>query len=196
MFNFVLFINPKKQNAMKKLVCLLGLLLLVGTAAQAQDAENVAPAAQTKSVSKCDDFKVYIAKIKWQGYCQMGLLFGDAVGPTLEGSFGARIYDYLYVGAEIAYKPLFDVYYYYEEDEPALLHDAFIGANVKCYVPAAEKIYPFMNLSLGYHNFNKVSTFGLQFGTGLDFGHFSFGIGYDMVHNVDNFGYIKFGVVF
>lgn len=29
---------------MKKLVCLLGLLLLVGTAAQAQNAENVAPA--------------------------------------------------------------------------------------------------------------------------------------------------------
>ena len=186
---------------MKKLVCLLGLLLLVGTAAQAQDAENVAPAAQTKSVSKCDDFKVYIAKIKWQGYCQMGLLFGDAVGPTLEGSFGARIYDYLYVGAEIAYKPLFGKEYVYDENyygryEHKLFHDAFIGANVKCYVPAAEKIYPFMNLSLGYHNFNKVSAFGLQFGTGLDFGHFSFGIGYDMIYNVDNFGYIKFGVVF
>ena len=238
---------------MKKSVCLLGLLLLLGCAAQAQDIivlksadeikakikeilpttikyvewdfqdgpdrimdkndilvikyqngrtesfENTARARRAASVgSSKEKVRTYINEIKLQGYVYTGLSFADGIsGPVLEGSVGARLYDYLYLGAELGYRPMFVRYYASQWGaDRSLLHDVHLGVNMKCYIPAAEKIYPYMNLSMGFHYFNQLPMFGMQFGTGFDFGHFSVGIGYERLQPVGSFGYIKFGVVF
>lgn len=147
--------------------------------------------------------KSYINKIKFQGYGYVRLMYGDynLFSSSADLSLGVRFYDYFYLGAEIEYLPIF------MEDYPAYgstpkwrfgTHDVFLGGHMKGYIPISEKLYPFIDFSLGGHwlafGFGGIGL-GLKIGAGVDYKRFSSGIGYEYIID-GHAGYVKFGVRF
>lgn len=160
--------------------------------------------------------KNYIDKIKFQGYGYVGMAFTKiSLGTSVDISSGVRFYDYLYLGAEFEYRPIFFV-----KAPSVLSHEMFFGADLKGYIPVSENFYPFLNFQIGgvcdatyikeYVRPNGiimpsewVAAFGFDFriGIGVDYKRFSFGIGYegatfDFTYGVGSLGYVKFGVRF
>lgn len=158
--------------------------------------------SKTKSQAVSDGQKPFIKKIKFQGYGYLGLPFSsNAVGPSFDLNLGARFYDYFYLGLELGYAPIFvkeygysyysGYSYYYSYWD--ILHDVTIGINMKGYIPVSEKLYPYANLSLGFH---YPTLFGMQLGLGVDYKRLSCGMGYELLLLGGHLGYVKFGVRF
>ena len=147
--------------------------------------------------------KTYIDKIKFQGYGYVRLMYGDynLFSPSADLSLGVRFYDYFYLGAEIEYLPIFmEDYPDYDSDPKWMFwtHDVFLGTHMKGYIPISEKLYPFIDFSVGGHwlafGFGGIGL-GLKIGAGVDYKRFSSVIGYERICN-GNVGYVKFGVRF
>ncbi|MCM1169371.1 MAG: hypothetical protein NC324_05480 [Bacteroides sp.] len=168
----------------------------------------------------------YIHRIKPQGYVSAGMIFSKVdVGPTAEAVLGIRIYDYFFFGLELEYTCVFeklngslpDVLEFDVRDGSWLyMHMLSIGANFKGYIPMSEKVFPFINFSLGNiiapvdlrihtkgHSdkmtVSPENLFNVKFGLGVDYRRLSVGIGYQIwvggsAYSTINSGYIKVGV--
>lgn len=137
-----------------------------------------------------------INKIKAQGYVYLGTpIEANGAGPAADISFGARFYDYFYLGGEVSYACVFEKYGYYRIS----MHLVSLNANMKGYWPVSEKFFPFLNLSIGMCLFpvEGMAWFNMQVGPGFDFKRLSVGIGYHLLSKYGinvHMDYFKIGV--
>ncbi|MCM1042344.1 MAG: hypothetical protein NC396_07980 [Bacteroides sp.] len=162
----------------------------------------------------------YIHRIKPQGYVYFGTAFSVisndfyddvAVGPALDASVGARIYDYFFIGAEVGYNSIFEKLSFFDMTNVyegwVYYHNMSAGINMKGYYPVSKKFFPFLNLGFAaeilavddkIHNsasFRKKNSdmpktynsehfgfFQMQVGAGVDYGRLSCGIGYKLLN--------------
>ena len=149
-----------------------------------------------------------LTPIKFQGYAQVGAIFtAEGGGPTLDLTFGAKIYEYFYVGAEVGFHTCLTPYEYYGYygSYSGEIFEAYvpIGVNMKGYFTKGRKVNPYINCSLGgfvgVADIEGLNGFHCQVGLGIDIKRFSFGIGYNgLVKGAAKFnsGYVKLGVRF
>ena len=147
----------------------------------------------------------YIHRIKPQGNVYAGMVFNGwdwNIGPALDLAYGARFYDYFFLGLDLGYSCWFEKVYngpYYEGYRTAL-HFASLRLNMKGYWPVSENLSPFLNLDLGTSVWVAgFAFFNMQVGAGVEFRRFSLGMGYNLlslfgedVHS----GYLRLGVRF
>lgn len=184
--------------------------------------------ADTSISRKALNHGKYLNKIKPQAYLYFGTpIEKNGAGPAIDASFGARFYDYFYLGLELGYACVFEKTEWIYTDASGnrstvvniwmYTHMITLSANMKAYLPVSEKVFPFMNLSLGLGVFpldgmihdqqnrpeydlylgNSITWFNMQMGAGVDLGRFSIGIGYHLLSKNDvraNLGYLKVGV--
>lgn len=170
----------------------------------------------------------YIDRIKPQAYIYFGTpIEKNGAGPAFDASLGARFYDYFYLGLELGYACVFEKMELMYVDASGMnsivenvwmyTHLITLSANIKAYLPVSEKLFPFMNLSIGLGVFpldgmihdkqqrsdydiylgNSLTWFNMQIGAGFDFKRFSMGIGYHLLskNGVNcNLGYFKIGI--
>ncbi len=144
--------------------------------------------------------KYHFDSVKFQSYVYAGTIFQAGIGgPSVDLSFGARLFDYAYVGIETGFHmPITDAIYYYEDTY--LFGYIPIGLNIKGYIPTGKKIFPYINCTLGGFvgviDFGGHNGFYCQVGAGIDIKRFSFGIGYSGLVQTGaiNCGYVKLGV--
>ena len=144
----------------------------------------------------------YIHRIKPQGNVYAGMVFNGwdwNIGPALDLAYGARFYDYFFLGLDLGYSCWFENVYngpYYR----TALHFASLRLNMKGYWPVSENLSPFLNLDLGTSIWVAgFAFFNMQVGAGVEFRRFSLGMGYNLlslfgedVHS----GYLWLGVRF
>lgn len=143
--------------------------------------------------------------VRLQSYIYGGAIFmSHAGGPAIDLSLGVRLWDYAYIGVETGFHSLFskveDEIYDYGYTES--YKEAYIPVcvNLKGYIPAGKKIYPYVNCSLGgffgIMDLGGFNGFYCQVGAGIDVKRFSFGIGYSglVKFGTASCGYVKLGV--
>lgn len=159
---------------------------------------------EDRSVEK-KTFGKYIHRIKPQGYLYGGMVFnGWYIGPSLDFTYGARFYDYFFLGVELGYSCWFEKLYYdwggYYWNWTSLQF-ASLRLNMKGYWPITEKISPFMNFGIGTSVWipGAFAFFNMQLGAGVEIRRFSVDMGYNLlsiygagIHS----GYLRFGVRF
>lgn len=120
-------------------------------------------------------------KVTFQGYLGAGL--GTNSKQTLigiDGSVGARFFDYFYAGADLGY----GMYKYKKADKSTFKLYFEYGVNLRGYVPAGNNIYPFLSLSFGgvVPESSEVNSKAFcRLSAGLDYKGFSAGIGWNKV---------------
>lgn len=151
--------------------------------------------------------------VRFSAYAMLGAEFGKysinnifPAGPTLDVSVGAKISEYFYIGIETGFRSMICTYYHHHDEQTVSELFAYvpIGVNMKGYFTKGKKVNPYLNCSLG--GFIGVggmladyNGFSCQVGAGIEFGRFSFGIGYSGMKYDDltqNNGYVKLGVRF
>lgn len=140
--------------------------------------------------TKHDDmFNVSRAGFTWGG----GMYF----------TFGARIFDYVFVGAGFGSEIIPSIYSSYD-----YFHYDYVGGffnipyfvNIRGFFPITSKIYPYVDIAVGPSMLFYLDEFDdfalcpiattLRFGVGVDFSRFSLGLGYEGV-----FGYYEYEVL-
>ena len=179
----------------------------------------------TSRMRKTSNHGKYIDRIKAQAYFYFGTpIEKNGAGPAIDASFGARFYDYFYLGAELGYACIFEKMVltqgnYKVENFWMYSHLFSINVNMKGYLPVSEKLFPFINLTMGLGFFpldgtihdgqhrsdydihlgltNGLRWFNMQVGAGVDFKRFSVGLGYHALSKngvTANIGYFKMGI--
>ena len=127
-------------------------------------------------------------------------------GPTIEVNVGAKFFEYFYIGIEAGVRSMLVIHDdpYSSGTDKRFFGYVPIGVNMKGYFTRGKKVNPYLNCSLG--GFIGVGDmladcngFSCQVGAGIEFGRFSFGIGYSGMKCADfaqNSGYVKLGVRF
>lgn len=146
-------------------------------------------------------FGKYLHRIKPQGYIYGGMTFnGFEIGPIADVAFGARFYDYFFLGVELGYACWFvrvynDAPYYRAWDA---LHFAALKLNMKAYLPVTERFSSFADLSLGLSIWlpGVFGFFNMRLGLGVEYKRFTIGAGYDLLalHGALHTGYLRLGV--
>ncbi len=136
-----------------------------------------------------------LTPIKFQGYGYVGTVFNAyEVGPSLDLSFGVKIYEYFYAGIQTGFHYIFSPY-----------RDCVyipIALNLKGYFTRGRKVNPYINCTLGGFigviGIEEVNGFHCQVGAGIDVKRFSFGIGYNglVKGGTASCGYVQLGVRF
>ena len=172
---------------------------------------DVDPLLKGLSTAAVSTGKFKFDGVRLQSYIYGGAIFmSHAGGPAIDLSLGLRLWDYAYIGVETGFHSLFskfegEVYdcgssSYYGYSESYKEGCIPVGVNLKGYIPAGKKIYPYVNCSLGgffgVMDLGGFNGFYCQVGAGIDVKRFSFGIGYSgLVHmGVASCGYVKLGV--
>ena len=148
--------------------------------------------------------------IKFQGYTTLGTIFtADGAGPTLDLTFGAKIYDHFYIGIATGFHSCFTPYEYYYQvgfnvyRTSGTTFDAYIpiGVNMKGYFTKGRKVNPYINCSLGgfigvSETLDGFNGFHCQVGAGIEVKRFTFGIGYNglVKGGTVSCGYVQLGV--
>ena len=120
-------------------------------------------------------------KITFQGYIGAGLGTNSKQSLIgIDGSVGARVFDYFYAGADLGY----GMYKYKKADKSTFKLYFEYGVNLRGYVPAGNNIYPFLSLSFGgvVPESSEVNSKAFcRLSAGLDYEDFSAGIGWNKV---------------
>lgn len=148
--------------------------------------------------------------VKFQGYATLGTIFtADGAGPTLDLTFGAKIYDHFYIGIATGFHSCFTPYEYYYQvgfnvyRTSGTTFDAYIpiGVNMKGYLTKGRKVNPYINCSLGgfigvSDTLDGINGFHCQVGAGIEVKRFTFGIGYNglVKGGTVSCGYVQLGV--
>ena len=148
--------------------------------------------------------------VKFQGYTTLGTIFtADGAGPTLDLTFGAKIYDHFYIGIATGFHSCFTPYEYYYQvgfnvyRTSGTTFDAYIpiGVNMKGYFTKGRKVNPYINCSLGgfigvSETLDGFNGFHCQVGAGIEVKRFTFGIGYNglVKGGTVSCGYVQLGV--
>lgn len=119
--------------------------------------------------------------------------FGFTWGGGMYFTFGARIYDYVFVGAGFGAEILpclstYNISWYYDTYIDGFFNiPAFI--NVRAFIPATDRIYPYLDVAAGpsvsfyldqFEGFEILPiAFNLRVGLCVDFSRFSLGVGYE-----------------
>ncbi len=146
----------------------------------------------------------FIRKTRFQSYFSFGFYSNKYnLGLVWTGSFGARIFDYGYVGVKLGYILDFDN-----------MVEFPIQFDFRGYYPINRKVHPYIEFSPGvmvspssryYSNKKNFVDFSYQLGVGFDISHFSFGFGYYRGPRIEydeysskfyRFFYAKIGVKF
>ena len=151
-----------------------------------------------------------LAPIKFQGYATLGTIFtADGAGPTLDLTFGAKIYEHFYIGIATGFHSCFTPYEYYYQvgynvyRTSGTTFDAYIpiGVNMKGYFTKGRKVNPYINCTLGgfigvSDTLDGVNGFHCQVGAGIEVKRFTFGIGYNglVKGGTVSCGYVQLGV--
>lgn len=157
--------------------------------------QSMTTTQQSDLFSKLKD----LTPIKFQGYGYIGTIFNAyEVGPSVDLSFGVKIYEYFYTGIQTGFHSVFT----------ENLYCAYIpiGLNMKGYLTRGRKVNPYINCSLGGFiglvDMEDVCGFHCQIGAGIDVKRFTFGIGYNglVMGEIERygfgFGYVQLGIRF
>lgn len=162
----------------------------------------------------------FIHRALFNVYGEVGCdFFSVEAGPSLNFSFGARIYDYVFAGLSVGVDALF-VTIDYDWGYAAGYAGMFDAVNipilgtVRGYYPVNENFSPFAELSIGpsvligniyygddrsiYRSTLSVASGRFRFGAGMEWKRFVVGIGYDCIFVTGGYaihmGYAKVGV--
>ena len=150
-----------------------------------------------------------VTPIKFQGFATIGTIFtAEGAGPTLDITFGTKIYEHFYIGVETGFYTCFTTpyedYYYDGTYSWGTFFEAYVplGVNLKGYFTRGRKVNPYINCSLG--GFFGVADLGgwngfhCQVGLGLDIKRFNISMGYGglVKYGTASMGYLKLGVRF
>ncbi len=126
---------------------------------------------------------------------------GFTWGGGMYFTFGARIYDYVFVGAGFGAEVLPTIFSGYDV-EGFFNIPTFV--NVRAFLPATSRIYPYIDIAAGpsclfyLEKFNAFSFMPLganvRVGVGVDFSRFSLGLGYEGIYYTDDYYTEKFGI--
>ena len=150
--------------------------------------KTVSTPAPVQTVS--DPTNPRAGRVTFQGYVGLGGFIGPVMGPNFYLNMGTRIYDYLYLGAEIglqAFPPQFGLVTDFSYFVP-------LGLDIKGYLPVTKKFYPYAEVLLGAGIGSK-AVFHTFLGIGFDASRFSMSVGYENLAGVNAFG-AKIGIRF
>ncbi len=149
----------------------------------------------------------FIHRTLFNVYAEAGCPFrAYEAGPALHFTFGARIRDYVFVGMMTGVDALF-----VSRTEYRGLWDGLYVpflANVRCFYPAKENVYPYLEASLGFNlmiangmlvgaDYLVAPSGRFRFGAGFEWKRLTLGMGYDCVFlygGAVHTGYAKIGV--
>lgn len=123
----------------------------------------------------------YIDRVMFNGYTEVGCVFRSRLFfPSINFSFGARIFDYGYVGLGPGLEYMFadDWYYYYGQFSVPILF------SFRFFYPAKETVSPFLELSVGPDVFIWKGGYNyvvarVNFTGGVELKRFVIGLGYN-----------------
>ena len=148
-----------------------------------------------------------VTPIKFQGFATIGTIFtAEGAGPTLDITFGTKIYEHFYIGVETGFYTCFTPYEYYSgwDIYSGTAFEAYVplGVNLKGYFTRGRKVNPYINCSLGgffgVADLGGLNGFHCQVGLGLDIKRFNISMGYGglVKYGTASMGYLKLGVRF
>lgn len=157
----------------------------------------------------------YIHRIMPSGYIEFGAPFtAIAAGPSLQGIFGARFYDYAFVGFSMGIDALFS------NPTNTCVINLPLLFDFRVFYPVQDNLYPFFEFSCGMNNLFSSYDYSVDNGGivqhykkrmsydgltarvkilfGIEYKRIEAGLGYDCVPlgggNAMHLGYFKFGI--
>ena len=138
-----------------------------------------------------DNQRPFIKRAFFNMYFDAGMIVSGngGLGATTNLTFGSRIKDYVFIGGSIGYDYFSDEQYYYDYTWRYNWTDIHVVTemlNVRVFIPAKPKIYPYIETSIGSsvvcNIYNSAPMLlRLKVGSGIDASRFSFGLGYDFL---------------
>lgn len=153
------------------------------------------------------EHRPFLNRTVFNSYLELGTALNNHIIPfTFDINFGARVYDYAFIGLNFSVDVPIERSDYSHWDLSYICIP--VGFDIRALIPASRSFYPYLEFSssLVFSNYDPIYGAKIRAGMGFDIKRFSFGIGYLLYrvgysdHCATGFekqfhlGYVKFGV--